>query len=281
MGNGTTADGAIGSGDIYNSGALVFNSASFQSVDALIHGSGSITKRGPGVTLLSGNSDFSVAVTNEAGTLMLGNGNALGDTTYGTTINSGASLDLGGHSIGTEPVVASGAGVNGAGAIINSGSIGGGMQALTLVGPTTFGGSSSWVIGAEPTIPGLQANGNKVTKVGTSLVEYSNGDNSSIADPGFGDIEIKSGTFMFYGYVGCGDPAKTITVRTNATLEVDNTGDSLTYKPIVMDAGATLYSSLPNRLMPQYATVPGPVAIGGAVTFSSGVERSRCAGRTI
>jgi len=68
-----------------------------------------------------------------------------------------------------------------------------------------------------------------------------------------------------------GDPSKTITVRTNATLELDNTGDSLTLKPIVMDAGSTLNSSLPNRLMPQYATVLGPITLGGAVTFSSGV----------
>ena len=271
VGNGTTADGAIGSGDIFNYGGLVFNSASFQSVDAPIHGGSPITKRGPGVTLLSGNSDFNVVVTNEAGTLLLGNGNALGDTVNGTTINPGATLDFGGHSIGTEPVVASGAGVGGAGVIVNSGPIGGGMQALTLIGPTTFGGSSSWVIGAEPTVPGLQANGYKVTKVGTSLVEYSNGDNSAIADPGFGDIEIQSGTFMFYGFVGLGDPTKTITVRSNATLEVDNTGDSLTLKPIVMDGGSTLYSSLPNRLMPQWAMIPGPITLGGAVTFSSGV----------
>jgi len=268
VGNGTTADGGIGTGQIDNNGALIFNSASFQSVPGIITGTGAITKRGPGVTQLSGISYFSAPVTNEAGTLLIGNGDALGDTFYGTTINDGASLDLGGSGIGSEPVYVSGTGVGGAGAIVNSGVTAGSLNNLTLLGPTTFGGSALWVIGAGASAMGLQANSNKITKIGPNTVEYSGGDEFAIADPGLGDLEIQSGTFMFYGYVGLGDPSKTITVRSNATLQLDCTGDSLTVKALVLDGGATLRSTLPNRLMPQYSTVPGPISLGGAVTFN-------------
>jgi autotransporter-associated beta strand protein len=268
VGNGTTADGAIGSGQIDNAGALIFNSASYQSIPGVITGSGSIVKRGPGVTLLSGLSTFSTTVTNEAGTLVLGSGDALGETSLGAVINNGATLDLGGYGIGSEPVTVVGTGVGGAGAIVNSGSTAGSLNNLTLLGPTTFGGSSMWVIGAEPTSTGLVANSNKVTKVGSSAVEISNGSSSAITDAGWGDLEIQNGSFIFYGYVSLGDPTKTITVRNGAKLEVDCTGDSLTTKQIVMDAGSTLASALPNRLMPQYATVPGPISLGGSVTFN-------------
>jgi autotransporter-associated beta strand protein len=268
VGNGTTADGAIGTGGIDNYGELIFNSASLQSVPGIIGGNGSIIKRGPGVTVLSGANTFSAGVTNEAGTLIAGNGSAFGDTAYETTINSGATLDLGGQDIGAEPVFVSGTGVGGAGAIVNSGVTAGALNSLTLLGPTTFGGSSMWGVGAGLTLQGLQANSNKITKVGPNLVQVSRGDASAISDPGLGDLEILGGTFSFYGYVGLGDPSKTIIVRSNATLRLDVTGDSLTMKNIVMDAGSTLYSALPNRLMPQYATVPGPIKLGGAVTFN-------------
>lgn len=267
VGNGTTADGALGSGDIYNSGTLIFNSAATQYVPGAINGSGAIVKRGPGVLQLAGADTFSVAVTNEAGTLMAGNSTALGDTAFGTTINDGTTLDLGGQNIGGEPVVASGTGVNGAGAIINSGSSAGALQNLTLVGPTTFGGSASWIVG-PPTLNGLQANSNKVTKIGANSFQLSNGDSGFIADPGFGDLDIQAGTFTLYGYVGLGDPAKTLLIRSNATLEIDNTGDSLTSKLIVLEDGATVTSTLPNRLMPQYCSVPGPITLGGANGFN-------------
>jgi autotransporter-associated beta strand protein len=122
-------------------------------------------------------------------------------------------------------------------------------------------------MGPASLVVGLQANSNKVTKIGLNSVQFSNGDSSFIADPGFGDVEVQAGTFSLYGYVGLGDPDKTITVRSNATLQVDNTGDSLTIKPIVLDDGATFSSALPNRLMPQYCTVPGPISLGGADKF--------------
>ena len=267
VGNGTTADGGIATGEIDNYGALIFNSASSQNVPGIITGTGTITKRGPGVTLLAGANTFTAAVTNEAGTLMAGNNSALGDTSFGTTINSGATLDLGGFNLGDEPIYVSGTGVGSAGAIVNSVSLPGIAQNVTLLGPTTFGGTASWSINPASTTDGLLGNGYKVTKVSTNDVAFGNGNSSFIADPGLGDLEIQAGEFTFQGYVGLGSTTNTITIRTNATLEVQNTGDNLTYKPVAMDAGACILSQRPNIGLPPYCSLNGPITLGGADVF--------------
>ena len=267
VGNGTTADGGIASSEIDNFSALIFNAASSQSVPGIITGTGSITKRGPGVTLLDGANTFSAAVTNEAGTLMAGNNSALGDTSFGTTINSGATLDLGGFNLGDEPIYVSGAGVGNAGALINSVSLPGIAQNVTLLGAATFGGAASWSINPASTTDGLLANGYKVSKVSSNEVSFANINSSFIADPGLGDLEIQAGVFTFQGFVGLGDTNKTITIRTNATLEVQNTGDSLTSKAVAMDAGACILSQRPNIALPPYCSLNGPITLGGADVF--------------
>jgi autotransporter-associated beta strand protein len=267
VGNGTTADGGIATGEIDNYGALIFNSASSQNVPGIITGTGTITKRGPGVTLLAGANTFTAAVTNEAGTLMAGNNSALGDTSFGTTINSGATLDLGGFNLGDEPIYVSGTGVGSAGAIVNSVSLPGIAQNVTLLGPTTFGGTAAWSINPASTTDGLLGNGYKVSKVSSNEVAFGNANSGFVADPGVGDLEIQAGVFTFQGYVGLGDTNTTITIRTNATLEVQNTGDSLTYKPIAMDAGACILSQRPNIVLPPYCSLNGPITLGGADVF--------------
>ena len=268
LGNGLTADGGLGITPINNYGALIFNAAGNQVILGSPGGSGAVVKRGPGMTQLAGDNWFSYALTNEAGTLLAGSPTAFGDTAYGTTINPGATLDLGGQNIGAEPVTVSDTGVGGAGAVINSGPVAGALQNLTLVGPTTFGGSAGWSVLSQSSSVGLQANTNKITKIGANTIQFGNDDSSYVSDGGLGDLEIQAGKFTFYGYVSLGDPARTITVRTNATLELDNTGDSLTPKAIVLDDGAAVVSTLPNRLRPQYCTVPASFTLGGANTFT-------------
>lgn len=267
VGNGSTADGALGTGDIANYGSLILNSAGSQVIAGALYGTGSIVKRGSGVTQLTGANSFSFALTNEAGTLLAGNPTALGDTFYGTTINSGATLDLGGQNLASEPISVSGTGVGGAGAIINSGPLGGSLYNVALTGSTTFGGAVSWTISPTSTLDGLQANSNNVTKISTNLVSFSNPTTSYTSETGLGNLDVQAGVLSLQGSLGLGDPSKTITIRTNATLEVDNTGDALTSKAIVMDDGACLMSRIPNIALPQYCSVNGPITLGGRNVF--------------
>src|SRR5206468_168984 len=67
-----------------------------------VAGMGGFTKDGPGTLTLSGTNTYTGLTTVMAGILNIQNGSALGATTTGTTVSSGATLQLqGGISVGT------------------------------------------------------------------------------------------------------------------------------------------------------------------------------------
>jgi autotransporter-associated beta strand protein len=111
------------------------------------------------------------------------------------------------------------------------------------------------------------ANSNKVTKIGANLVSFSHASFSFVSETGLGDLDIQAGVLSLQGFVNAGDPTRTITIRSNATLEVANTGDNLVAKPIVMDDGACLMSRIPNIALPQYCALNGPITLGGRGVF--------------
>jgi filamentous hemagglutinin family protein len=76
--------------------ALTFTGAGNVSVDGAITGTSSITKLGTGTATLSGNNTYTGAVTLSQGVLRAASSNALGTTTGGITVASGATLELGG-----------------------------------------------------------------------------------------------------------------------------------------------------------------------------------------
>ena len=78
-------------------------------------GVGSLTKAGAGVLTLSGASSFDGATNINGGALLVENGQALGSTAGGTTVASGASLQLeGGVTVGAEALTLNGSGLGGA-----------------------------------------------------------------------------------------------------------------------------------------------------------------------
>ncbi len=95
IGNGGTT-GALGSGDIVNHAALVFNrSDSIAGVNAhtvpnAISGTGTLLQAGTGTVTFSGNNSFTGGTTLSAGTLVLGSTGALGST--GTISFGGGTL---------------------------------------------------------------------------------------------------------------------------------------------------------------------------------------------
>ena len=77
VGNGT-ASGALGTGDINNNGALVFNHANPLVLASAISGSGTFTKLGAGTLLLSGNNSFSGGTVFSAGVISNASSTAFG-----------------------------------------------------------------------------------------------------------------------------------------------------------------------------------------------------------
>src|SRR5580765_4531954 len=153
-------------------------------------------------------------------TLRTASATALGRNVGTTLIENNGTLDVNGQNLGPKSVTVSGNGVGDKGVIINSGAAQiSALQSVILQGNVTFGGSARWDIRAG-TVSSLDTGGQpfNITKVGTnqvSLVSITN------VDAALGDIDIQQGTFSVQNNTGqLGDPSKTITVRTNATLDL-------------------------------------------------------------
>jgi len=210
------------------------------------------------------NSTFDGTIQVAQGILKAGTVNALGTTNGPTVIANGATLDVNNLNLGVEPVIVSGAGLGGAGAIIDSTSdtaVKRALQNITLVGDTTIGGPGRWDIrAAADTDPGITGNGYKLTKVGGNWTAIA-GDNGAVWNTDLGDIEIKEGTLSVETGANLGRASSNLVVYPGAMFTVFNTGaDNVQVKKLFM-TNATMRLS-------------GPTAGGGAGTFGGVVTLS-------
>ncbi len=104
IGNGGTS-GALGTGNITNNSALVFNRSDAYGFGSLISGTGTFTQMGAGTATLTGNNTYTGATRVAAGSLYI-NGNQTAATGM-TTVASGATLG-GTGTIGGDVTVADG-----------------------------------------------------------------------------------------------------------------------------------------------------------------------------
>ncbi|RYJ01798.1 MAG: autotransporter protein, partial [Actinomycetales bacterium] len=88
VGNGGTS-GTLGTGDVTNNAALVFNRSDSVTVANAIGGSGSLTQAGAGTTVLTGNNSYG-ATSIDAGTLQVGDGGTSGTLGTGAVTNNAA-----------------------------------------------------------------------------------------------------------------------------------------------------------------------------------------------
>jgi autotransporter-associated beta strand protein len=216
---------------VNSTSARNYNLAGLEPIGGVGQG---LVKDGNSSLTLSTPNTFVGDVQVNAGVLRLGSGSALGAASGQTIIADGATLDLVGNNQATESFTVQGAGVNGAGAIINTGaalSNNGLRNRVTLAGDTTFGGGARFDVVGGP----FQGNGFKLTKVGTPEIALIN-----LGNTGLGDIDIQTGTLTFQGSVGMGDPAKTVTVAGGAALAYWAVGVNVMNKPVVMADGAIM-----------------------------------------
>lgn len=249
------ANGSLGLGSVANGSALTFARSDAATVANAISGAGTLTQNGSGVLTLSGDSTFTGPAVVAQGTLKTGSALALGAVDGGTTVNPGATLDVNGQNLGAEPVTASGAGIGGNGAIINSGAgQNNALRFLTLAGNAVFGGTARWDIrqaGGSATLNGAF----KITKVGSNQVSLVG---LTAVDAALGDIDIQQGTFSVETTtVQLGDAMATLTVHGNALLNLFNLNPNPLNKVIVLQDGATVRNE------------NGISALNGAVTLEA------------
>lgn len=230
----TSTSGSLGTGPVANGGTLIFNRPDDYAFGGAISGAGGFIKLGAGTVTLSGNSSFTSPVNVNAGTLKLGNPNALGDISGETAVAEGASLDIGGQLLPAgEVVTVTGHGVGAAGAVVNTGTGGAavGLKNLVFAGPSSIGGSGRWDIRDNP--GGVNVNGHDLTKTGSNVVQWVN-----IGEAHIGNLTINGpgSRFTLGGNTTQGDRPGVIRVESGAQLGLEESTVPIT-KPIFVDLG--------------------------------------------
>ncbi len=267
------ANGSIGTGNIVNNSALVFDqSGNYATAStAILSGSGTLEKKGAGTLTLNGiGSSYTGAVTISGGTIVMGGADALGTATTALTITNGTALDVYGNSTGAHNVNVTGAGPDGtSGAIVSSATTDqqNAFRYVTLSGNTTFGGSGRWDIrnnggGA------LTGSGYTLTKVGSNLIALVN-----LGETGLGTIDVKNGTLEIEGTTTLGDPTKTVIVESGAMLGMYTNGTNVPNlnKNLVLQGGTlgtSFGSAGTNNTFSGNVTLVGGGILNAAVSTS-------------
>lgn len=204
-----------------------------------ISGPASLTKSGGSTLTVSNANDFSGAVVINGGTVRAANTSALGTTNSGTTVASGAALDLFGTSLYSpgEFITIAGHGPTNGGALVNTG--GGQNNGVRYVKLSADASIGTWPNRFDIRGPGgassfsgaLDLNGFTLTKRGPAQ--------ASLVDcvvTNTGSFVVDGGVLSFTRSVV--DGPGTITVGTNIVLLENNSTGAVT-KPMIF-AGGTL-----------------------------------------
>jgi outer membrane autotransporter protein len=275
VGSGGTS-GTLGTGNVTNNAALVFNRSDSVTAGNLIAGTGSLTQGGTGTLILSGANTYSGGTVVQAGTLQIAGDGNLGAAAGSLTLTNGANLQITGDvSMGRALSVNAG-GVRltlGANTLSNSGSLSGtgaltlsgaGLLALTGDGSGYSGavtnlngatlrldsanalGSAGLVLGASTvvtntattTISGTLSGGTGIVlgKSGAGRLMLSGNSGASF----LGDTRVSGGTLAVNGSLG----GSAVTVGSGARLEGTGTVGALVNHGTVQPGDASTIGTL-------------------------------------
>jgi filamentous hemagglutinin family protein len=219
----TLKGGIIGSYDLdINNGALIINTdAGDVSFAGKITGAGGLTKQGSNTLTLSGANTYTGATTVSAGTLAVTTNNALGSTAAGTTVASGAALDIQNVDYSTTEAIT-----------LNGGTIKTSTGTSSFAGAITLGAASTFdVSGTQLTLSGIVSGSHGITKNGSgSLSLYANNSYT-------GTTTLNAGITYASHNSAFGDTSAGTTVNSGADLAIAN-GKSID-EPLTL-AGGTL-----------------------------------------
>ncbi|HOX57735.1 MAG TPA: autotransporter-associated beta strand repeat-containing protein [Candidatus Paceibacterota bacterium] len=219
-----------------NAGSYVVSNATAADFKSVLRdesgATGTFVKRGVGtLTVLSNSPTYHGATMIQEGILKLGDTRSLGAATALIVITNGGTLDVVDHQP-KQPVIVSGDGTGGVGAIIDSTTDGGveeNFLDVALAGDTTFGcpNAGRWDIrvngglnGTGPG-PGLKGNGYKLSKVGSGSVSIAcQRSTTGYWDLNLGDVLIKEGGLTFAESLTPGNSAAALAIYPGANLNL-------------------------------------------------------------
>ena len=224
------------SGDISNSGTLIYSGSNSQTLAGVISGSGALTQNNSSSTLtLSGNNTYNGTTTINAGTLQVGLSGRLGGGNYsGSITNNGTLLHFGSNNQTLAGVI------SGTGQLTQSGA----NSTLTLSGNNTYSGittvSGNSILNIRHNNAlGGTANGTTVAS-GSALQLQNNitiaGETLTLNGPGLGS----SNTGALRNISGDNEWTENITIGSAATRIAADAGNLAISGNIINNAGGSL-----------------------------------------
>ena len=248
---------------ITNNATFAINRSVASTFTNVVAGSGSLVKRGTGdLTLNAANAALTGSVVVEQGTMILGSAASLGTNAAGLVVQSGATVNLNGITLGADETVSlAGTGVAGFAATGNATIQG----AVILTGDATIGDSADTRINfgtnAEPI--NLIGGSSTLTKAGISRIWYrgvANGVGNSL-----GSLVINGGTFGIETYDNALGSVP-VTVNTGGILSAWANGPGTvptTQSTIITLNGGTLGSDFSGQ------TWTGPITLTADSTLGA------------
>lgn len=253
LGDGATVTGAVGPGPVAVGGtlAIAVPTNQVQRFYNILSGSGQLAVEGPGTVMLSlTNTGFTGTFKVSGGVLAPSALAAFIATTPASSkqiyVTNSGTLDINGLAM-SNYVTISGTGLNGNGALVNTGpGQGNSLMQVFLGGNAAVGGLSRMDLNnvGSVTPGGVTGNGYTLTKLGTNCVSLFNSATNNWTN-GFGAVTVSAGVLRLQnGTVLSSNPAMPLTVAGGATFELNNVWQKA---PVIVTAtlldGACLYGT--------------------------------------
>jgi autotransporter-associated beta strand protein len=225
------------------------------SINNTISGTGSLDKEGAGTLVLSAANTYTGETTVDGGTLAITNSGALGSSAAGsgTTVNTGATLDLQNVTGVAEPIT------------LNGGTLAVSTGTSSMTAPMTITGSSTMdVDGTQLTVTNTISGSGSLEKDGSGTLVLE------AANTYTGATEISSGTLKLMPGASIAESEKVIV---NGVLDLGATVDDVYIKSLG-GSGSVLSTTAPNDLVITDAgdTFSGVISGSGGLTIAGGTQ---------
>ena len=247
---------------IVSSGAL--------ALSGVVSGGFALDKAGAGSLTLSAANSYSGATTVSAGTLVASHASALGTAAGGTSVASGATLEVNNVNLGNEALSLAGTGVAGVGALVGTGANAAAGGAISLTADSRIGGAGALLLS------GPVSGGFALDKAGAGSLGLSGANSYS------GATTVTAGTLVAGHATALGTVAGGTTVLAGATLEINNVnlgnealslaGDGLSGVGALVGRGTAALGGAVTLAADASVGVPGSLVLAGAIGQSGGAR---------